>query len=102
MKGCRSDSTATRKSTERFSRGNTEGEDIVLVLEVLQKRFRKEQVLVSRSTATKSANNSKPGRKEKYNEEDQTEGEKNSDDKEAAILPSAFMGVSAFLGECFV
>lgn len=76
----------TRNRTGRLLRGNVGGKDMDLAPEPLLKHSRNEQVLPSRTTATKKENILRPRKKEKYEEEDPAEGEYNIDDKQAGVL----------------
>lgn len=79
----------TRKRARRFLRDDIEGEDIIAVPGMLSKLFIKELVLMQRSTATKTANPSKPGNEYKDGEHDHTKGEEHYNDRQATPLPSA-------------
>lgn len=71
----------TRKHTRWFFRDDIEREKIIVVPELLPKRFEKEPILVRKSTATKRPNTLKPGNVKKDEEEDFLEGKEYFDDK---------------------
>lgn len=68
---------ATWQRTRTFLKDKVEGEDIVVILELLSKHSRKEQVLVPRDTVAKKEINSKPEKQENGKEEDNPESEEN-------------------------
>lgn len=49
------------KRTRKFSRDDAAGKDFIVSSELLLKRYRKEQLLPLRGTATNKAKTSKPG-----------------------------------------
>lgn len=68
----------TRKRTKRLFTEEVEGDDIIVYPELLPKSFRKEQVLVPRSTEIKMGNTLKPERQENEENEDHPKGEETS------------------------
>lgn len=58
-------SRPTRKSGRRFPTDGVEEKDINVVPDVLINRFRKDQILIPRSTATRKPNTSKTGNNKK-------------------------------------
>lgn len=63
--GCCYDSTFYSKAFEKVSKKDFEGEDSIIVPELLTLRSRKEQVLVSRRTAAKKCNTLEHRKQEK-------------------------------------
>lgn len=78
----------SQKRTKRFMRDDTGEDDIIVVPKVFPNRPPKEQVLVENRTATKNANTSEAGNQKKDETNDQSNGEKHFDGKEAAVLTS--------------
>lgn len=86
----------TRKLCRSFLRDEVEEEGIIIVSWLLLERSWKEQVLVSRTTANKKANNSKPGNQEEDEEEDYWEDEDGFDDKNSLVSSNGFKEQAPF------
>lgn len=79
-----------------FLRDEVEKKDITVVPGVLPELSRKEQLLVPRSTATKTTITLKAENKEKDEEVDHSQSEKHFNVKQATVLPSAIKKQALF------
>lgn len=87
---------ATQKLKRGFLIQDVERKSIFVVLELLPRHSRKEQLSVPKHTAMKNSNTSKRGNQEKDEEEHQPKGEETFDDRQDAVLPSCFKGQPPF------
>lgn len=81
---------ATRKHRRSIIREEVEMGDTIVALELRSEHYQKKHVMVPRTTVTKKPTTSKPGEKEKNEEQHHLEREETFNDKKAAILPRRF------------